>query len=91
MAKLHISLKCRYAGDIKLKLKENYCKSTTDFYTIMVPEKKSTTQKIKTPKILIMYTCLTSWTSSGFFLEIICVKKRRENSRKCQKILCARK
>lgn len=47
MAKLHISLKCRYAGDIKLKLKENYCKSTTDFYTIMVPEKKKYNTKNK--------------------------------------------
>ena len=32
--------------------------------------------------IEIMATCLTSWTSSGFFLEIICVEEEEEEEEK---------
>lgn len=37
-----------------------------------------------------MLACLTSWTSSGFFLEIICVGEEQKNSRQCEGLLSKR-
>lgn len=66
---LHISLKCQYAGDIKLLY--YYCKSTTDFfYTIIVPEKKITTQKTlkKTNNGRLSYLLDILWVLPGDYL-----------------------